>query len=287
MAALAKRMADLATPAPIREFSYAPSSTLPGRPLEIVVAGYLPTKSHRHNQHFGLHGVALVVSGRGDYRVNGNPRQFVEPGTMFAVYPGPTFDYGPTEGGTWEEYYFSPDGPALSRWKKFGWFPTDHLVHPVKNVSLLIGLYQELFEVLRHDTAGNPDRAAAIAERLVIEMYYSRTVSVGAGSVHDVLAHCQAHYAENIDFEKLAHKHAISYSRLRHSIREITGMPPAQYLAVLRCNAARMLLTQSDLPIKEIARRTGIDDPYSFSRLFKRHVGSSPLYYRNQTTQLR
>ena len=211
----------------------------------------MPRKSHRHNQRFSMHGIGLVVTGRGNYRVSGGAIQPVEPGCMFAVYPGPVFEYGPFPGATWEEYYFSPVGPGLSRWKNYGWFPADKAVHLVSNVSYLIELYHELFDVLRRDAAGNADRAAAIAERLVIEMYFGRTdASHGAGSVHDVIAYCQTHCAEPIDFEALAHKYAISYSRLRHRICEITGMPPAQYLAVLRCNAARGLLGQTDLPIK-------------------------------------
>lgn len=286
---MAKRMADLATDGHPRELTYAASSAVPpGRSLHIVVAGCMPRKAHRHKQGFGLHGIGLVVSGRGSYRVDGGAIQSIEPGCMFAVYPGPVFEYGPPSGATWEEYYFSPAGPGLSRWKKNGWFPTDQAVHPVKNVSFLIELFHELFDVLRCDSDGNADRAAAIAERLVIEMYYGRTAFFsGTGSVHDVIAYCQAHYAEAIDFEALANVHAISYSRLRHSLCEITGMPPAQYLAVLRCNAARVLLTQTELPIKAIAQRIGIEDPYSFSRVFKRHVGSSPLHYREQTTQWR
>jgi len=282
-------MADLATDRHPRELTFAASSAVPpGQPLHVVVAGHMPRKAHRHKQEFGLHGIGLVVSGRGNFRVNGGAIQSIEPGCMFAVYPGPVFDYGPPPGATWEEYYFSPAGPGLSRWKKSGWFPADNTIHLVKNISFLIELFHELFDVLRRDAAGNAARAAAIAERLVIEMYYGRTASSsGAGSVHDVIAFCQAHYAEPIDFEALAHRHAISYSRLRHSLCEITGMPPAQYLAVLRCNAARALLTQTELPVKAIAQRTGIDDPYSFSRLFKRHVGCSPLHFRQQMTQWR
>ena len=279
-------MAVLATSGLQREVTFAASSAAPyGRPLRVVVAGCMPQKSHRHNQQFSLHGIGLVAAGRGDFRADGGAIQPVEPGCVFAVYPGPVFEYGPFAGATWEEYYFSPVGPGLARWKKYGWFPADKTVHRVENVAFLIQLYRELFEALRRDAAGNADRAAAIAERLVIEMYYGRTASSGSGSVHDVIAWCQAHYAEAIDFELLARRHAVSYSRLRHRLCEITGMPPAQYLAELRCNAARALLSETGLPVKEIAQRTGIGDPYSFSRLFKRHVGCSPLHFRKQMTQ--
>ncbi len=72
----------------------------------------------------------------------------------------------------------------------------------------------------------------------------------------------------------------MSYSSLRQKLRQLTGAAPAQYLTSLRCDAARKLLCSSEFSVKQIAARVGIDDPYAFSRVFKRHVGLSPQNYR-------
>jgi len=44
---------------------------------------------------------------------------------------------------------------------------------------------------------------------------------------------------------------------------------------------ACQLLTQRELIIKEIADKIGYDDPYYFSRIFKKVTGKSPAQYKS------
>lgn len=55
-----------------------------------------------------------------------------------------------------------------------------------------------------------------------------------------------------------------------------TGKTPLQYLTMLRVDEARHLLRYGGYSVKEVSRRVGYDDPYYFSRLFKKWVGESP-----------
>ncbi|MBI3831628.1 MAG: helix-turn-helix transcriptional regulator [Planctomycetes bacterium] len=265
---------------------FLPRAAAPrNRDLLIQVAGHIPAKAHRENQVFHTYGVGLVASGRGDYRAGKGGLRSVEPGCMFTVYPGTFFDYGPPPGATWDEYYFSPAGPGVKRWIAYGWLPVDGSVHAQRNFPFLRDLFRELFQTLSSAGRDAPDRAVCIAERLLVEMYHGRTAfeeRVCAPSIHDVLACCRHRFAEDLDFEALARAHAISYSTLRHRLREITGLAPAEYLTSLRCIEARRLLAETELAIKEIAQRVGIPDPYSFSRVFKRTEGQSPLQFRER-----
>lgn len=288
MALAAKRMADLAKHDPNAppERRFLPRIAAPrDRDLRIQVAGHLPAKAHREQQVFHTFGVGLVASGRGDYRAGKGGLRPVEPGCMFTVYPGTYSDYGPRPGSTWDEYYFSPAGPGVKRWIAYGWLPVDGSVHAQRNFSLLRDLFQELFRALSSDGLGSPDRAVCLAERIVVEMYHGRTAfesRVCSTSIHDVLACCRHRFAEDLDFEELAREHAISYSTLRHRLKEVTGFAPAEYLTSLRCHEARRLLIETNLAIKEISQRVGIEDPYSFSRVFKRTEGRSPMKFREQ-----
>jgi transcriptional regulator GlxA family with amidase domain len=56
---------------------------------------------------------------------------------------------------------------------------------------------------------------------------------------------------------------------------------PHEYLTRLKLNKAANMLLTSRLTIKEIAREVGFDDPYHFSRNFKKFHKLSPKYYRN------
>jgi AraC-like DNA-binding protein len=252
--------------------------------------GFISRKTGMIDHYFDCHAIGFVVSGRGLYRVNSGPWIDVGPGTMFAAYPGPRFHYGPEEldkGSTWDEYYITLSGSGLKRWVQAGWIPVEGRVYPLARMNEHAERYRELHRIVYRGSPGDADRAVLHAERLLMEMYYARmdgSAHTGraenAAALETILSHCQLHYAEEIDFEALAAEHAMSYSLLRQRVRQITGLPPAQYLLKLRCSAARSLLTDTDLSVKEIAERTGLPDPYHFSRVFKRQTGCSPREYR-------
>jgi AraC-like DNA-binding protein len=58
------------------------------------------------------------------------------------------------------------------------------------------------------------------------------------------------------------------------------SMPPQQYLNRLKMNKAASLILNTPLPIQEIARQVGYEDPYHFSRNFKKQFGRSPRHFR-------
>lgn len=58
--------------------------------------------------------------------------------------------------------------------------------------------------------------------------------------------------------------------------RKQTGMPPTAYLIRLRLQRAMELLMREHLNVAETARAVGYDDPFYFSRLFRKHMGIPP-----------
>ncbi|MBD2847341.1 helix-turn-helix transcriptional regulator [Paenibacillus sp. IB182496] len=63
---------------------------------------------------------------------------------------------------------------------------------------------------------------------------------------------------------------------------EVFGMTPQQYLLHLRMDQAKLLLLKTDLPVAEVATRTGFRQTPHFSRTFSEHIGQSPLQYRKR-----
>ena len=61
-----------------------------------------------------------------------------------------------------------------------------------------------------------------------------------------------------------------------------TGLPPHRWLLARRIERARDLLSNSDLPVAEIAAAVGYDDPSYFARLFKRRTGVTPQAWRRE-----
>ncbi len=72
----------------------------------------------------------------------------------------------------------------------------------------------------------------------------------------------------------------MSTSWFIRSLKQYTGMTPVQYIILIRIAKARTLLESTDYSINEIASIVGYDNPLYFSRIFKKHTGSSPANYR-------
>ncbi len=85
--------------------------------------------------------------------------------------------------------------------------------------------------------------------------------------------HIITHYADFSDYEK---------SQFALSFKKATGKSPAKYKTDIKIAKAINLLTTSSLPISQIAVLAGYNDPFYFSRVFKKHTGFSPREYRNQ-----
>ena len=64
--------------------------------------------------------------------------------------------------------------------------------------------------------------------------------------------------------------------------RQHVGTTPMRYLRTVRIEQSKLLLTQTQLTIGEIAARVGFEDPLHFSRVFHQHVGRPPRLYRSK-----
>lgn len=57
---------------------------------------------------------------------------------------------------------------------------------------------------------------------------------------------------------------------------------PIKYLEYIRIDYAKQLMKNKTLKIKEISILSGFNDPYYFSRVFKKNTGKSPSAYLNE-----
>jgi len=75
------------------------------------------------------------------------------------------------------------------------------------------------------------------------------------------------------------------YEYLCGVFKKYAGITIGSYIQHLRIQRAKYLLHASNQPIQAIAAEVGIDDPFHFSKLFKKLVGSSPTEYRGRERQ--
>lgn len=89
------------------------------------------------------------------------------------------------------------------------------------------------------------------------------------------------HLDQELSLDRLAKELNISPSYLSNIFRKYTEKSPVHFFIQLKMNQACKYLELTDLKIYEIAKKVGYADPYYFSRIFKRTIGSSPRSYRD------
>ncbi len=100
----------------------------------------------------------------------------------------------------------------------------------------------------------------------------------------DVIKNSIINMKESLDakltVEDMALRHHLSTSHFSMMFRKSTGMPPIDYFIHLKMQKACQLLYANGSKIKDVAQELGYEDPYYFSRLFKKFMGLSPEQYK-------
>jgi AraC family transcriptional regulator len=85
----------------------------------------------------------------------------------------------------------------------------------------------------------------------------------------------------------LAAECGLSVSHFARSFRRSFGTSAHRYLILQRLEVAKSLLSDPDLPLSEIALRSGFSDQAAFSRTFGSFIGTPPGLWRRELTSRR
>jgi AraC family transcriptional regulator len=95
----------------------------------------------------------------------------------------------------------------------------------------------------------------------------------------------EAHLDGNIALQKVAEACELSVSHFARAFKQTFRRPPYQWLTERRVDRARDLMTNSRLPLADIAARCGFADQSALHRIFKRIHGVTPGIWRRTTTR--
>jgi AraC-like DNA-binding protein len=90
-------------------------------------------------------------------------------------------------------------------------------------------------------------------------------------------------HTEPLSLRDVAREVGMTPGHLTTIVRRRTGRTVQEWIIERRMAEARNLLSETDIPVAEIARRVGVFDPGYFSRLFTRTHGMSPRKWRGNT----
>jgi AraC-like DNA-binding protein len=249
--------------------------------------GYYPTAAgHRMGRRDPRdHLLIYCLSGSGIAKREGS-RQTVRAGDVLLLREGERHSYCADSQDPWSIYWAHLGGTTVGRlFDEISGGQNTFVVpvglHPrlTEDLNLLLTV-ADRFKAHHFVYAAHLLKSILSFMALVHRQHSARSAAL---DIDRIQAWLQAHLHDRIDLEELVA--ATSSISRYHFIREYkrqTGQTPMQAFQRLKISRACYLLDITEWSVTEIACDLGYDDPYYFSRLFKKVTGIPPRDYRRE-----
>jgi AraC-like DNA-binding protein len=238
---------------------------------------------HRHTEWFWLlRGRSHMKIGAQIYSLHPGDSCFLPPMTWHCdVYTGSTPAY--------ESLWFSLRDEQLSM---------NHFAYrPIGDWSVNAALtatapceFSPLLTALQNETSHAAPFSKTICDGLMLQLagivarWLAEQESGDAATNTDtisqrVLEYLQMHYAEEVTLRDVAHAVYITPNYLTAVFKKETGGTIIEALTEIRLRHARRLLLENRRTVTAVAHAVGYENAAYFSRVFQRHVGTSPKSY--------
>jgi AraC-like DNA-binding protein len=96
----------------------------------------------------------------------------------------------------------------------------------------------------------------------------------------DFLGLVERHYSEGLSVEAYATRLGVSSKTLSRSVHDAASCSPKHVISERLTLEMKRLLVHTDLSVKEIAGRLGINDASYLTRFFRKQAGVAPSAFR-------
>lgn len=98
--------------------------------------------------------------------------------------------------------------------------------------------------------------------------------------VKKIVKEIQEHYTENITLSDIAERYGFSVGYVSAMLKVELGLSFSEYITQKRMQKAKELLADQSLSIDTVAEKSGYNDYFYFTKVFKKTIGISPSKYR-------
>lgn len=223
--------------------------------------------------------LVYITKGKGQFASAQIQLCEISEGTVILLKPGEWHTYRPDEKTGWECY-----------WVGFSGLGTENLNTLNQLIKIgydeeMVGLYRKILEVSNNERPGYQQLLSGILIHLLAYLFYrEKDNNWKDKEVLTKIDKARLIIREKINTtispEELAASLNMSYTWFRRMFKQYTGLAPAQYIAQLKTQKAKELLSVTSMPIKKIAIELGFECIDYFSTSFKRQTKMSPLDFR-------
>ena len=232
------------------------------------------------------------VQGKGYYTLDGhtftlNPNQYV----IVPATDKPLVYWSDTE-DPWSIYWVHFTSDALQAFNRAYHIVPEQGPQYIPHNEKGIRIWEEMYENLsRGYSPENLMNTNLCLYHLIATFVFSQQQNQNSSSPEKAIIRETIDYMKNnldktIRIEDFANLNKYSVSHFSKLFRLTTGMSPIEYFIHLKMQKACQLLYTEDSRVKQIAALLGYDDPYYFSRLFKKYMNTSPGTYRKSVRKI-
>ena len=149
---------------------------------------------------------------------------------------------------------------------------------------------KQLKEAFKKVPRLSPEKVNSITDLMLMLLDYiaARELATVTGDRlrYEVERYITRHISEEVRLPAVAKRLGKSISSLTHELKNRYGVTFSQLLTQARITKAEEIMkSHPETGIAEIATSVGIDDPYYFSRLYRRIRGFPPSEYKNKAAE--
>ena len=209
-------------------------------------------------------------------------------GSFVVLVPGEWHWYRPKNETGWIEYWVGFDGTYPRMLRDCGFLGPELKIYSIGLRDSIIGYFNRILEGVANESPGFQQIVSSL-----IPLIYAEAQSYASGPAIEargkdlfekITVIFKANLYGTLDMEALASSLNLNYATFREEFKLYTGLSPYQYFLQMKINRAKELLSDGNLSVKEISYKLSFDNPYYFSRLFKKKTGVSPSQWNGIET---
>ncbi len=235
------------------------------------------------NDGYLWHQILFSITGSGILKYD-NKTVTIDEGDIFFLPAGYPHEYY-TENESWDVRWVAFDGYACPHiLSQFGM--TAPVVIRDRDCSTMQKLYSRMYTIQKTDRIYGNYNCSGYMYACLIEFHRlmdtreNKLRSDRLRLLTPVLDYIDENFQTDFPLTVLAEKAGITPQHLCRIFRQTMNMRPNEYLTQRRLQEAKTLLQRNELPIAEIAVRSGFPDAGYFSTVFRKHEGLTPMEYR-------
>ncbi len=255
--------------------------------LFITDIGFYPhAKNHFRNREKGIkeHILIYCIDGHGYIKVKGQITK-LQKGCYFIIQNGLAHSYWASKSAPWSIYWLHFGGKKSNHFSAY--FNQEKKIQPSKDsrIDFRIQLFKEALTILESGfTKENIEYTNLWLHSLLATFFYVNSFRAAKGfqgkdPVEQAIFYMQEKTSEILKISNIANEVNLSESHFSKLFRNKTGSSPMEYFINLKMQEAIRLLSNKSMRIKEVAYQLGYNDPFYFSRIFRKYTGFTPFSF--------